>query len=89
MLPWAKQGIYKPKAMLSFVVILLEPCSVTEALASQIGMPLCNVNMMHWCEYDALISNGTCDLVPKPKDAKIIGHKWMFRTKPQADRSLE
>lgn len=40
-------------------------------------------------EMDALHSNGTWDLVPRPPDANIIGSKWVFRTKFRADGSIK
>lgn len=39
--------------------------------------------------YDSLIKNGTQELVPKSRGGKIIGHKWVFKTKLQVDKTLE
>ena len=33
-------------------------------------------------EMDSLIKNNTWKLVPKPKNKKIIGCKWIFKRKP-------
>lgn len=40
-------------------------------------------------EYDSLIKNETWELVPPPKGSKIIGNKWMFRTKLEANSFLD
>lgn len=69
MLIGAKQGIYKPKSMLSITTILYNPYSVSRAL----GIPEWKSSIQS--EHNALIENGTWDLVPKPTDRKIIGLK--------------
>ena len=40
-------------------------------------------------EYDALISNGTWTLVPRPPGANVITGKWLFKNKLHPDESLE
>jgi len=40
-------------------------------------------------EFDALQSNGTWTLVPRPANANIITGKWLFKNKLQPDGSLE
>lgn len=40
-------------------------------------------------EYDSLIKNGICELVPPPKGSKIVGNKQMFEIKLKANRSLD
>ena len=39
-------------------------------------------------EYDALVANGTWDVVPRPKGMNIIGSKWVLRVKRNADGSV-
>jgi len=34
-------------------------------------------------------TNGTWELVPRPKGKKIIGSKWVFKVKTNADGSVE
>lgn len=69
MLIGAKQGIYKPKSMLSITTILYNPYSMSREL----GIPEWKSSIQS--EHNALIENGTWDLVPKPTDRKIIGLK--------------
>ncbi|CAN6193737.1 unnamed protein product [Urochloa humidicola] len=40
-------------------------------------------------EYNALLKNGTWDLVPRPPRANIVTGKWIFKHKFQADDTLE
>ena len=40
-------------------------------------------------EYDALIKNGTWELIDPPLGCKPIGCKWIFRNKYKADGTLE
>uniref|UniRef100_A0A2N9FV07 Reverse transcriptase Ty1/copia-type domain-containing protein n=1 Tax=Fagus sylvatica TaxID=28930 RepID=A0A2N9FV07_FAGSY len=40
-------------------------------------------------EFDALLQNGTWDLVPPSPTMNIIGCKWVFRIKHRADGSIE
>lgn len=38
-----------------------------------------------WC----IATSGTHDLVPRPSNGKMIGHKWGFKTKLLPDGSLD
>jgi len=40
-------------------------------------------------EINALKKNNTCDVVNKPIGRKIVGSKWVFKTKNNADGTLE
>jgi hypothetical protein len=40
-------------------------------------------------EYGALISNGTCELVPRPQGSNIVTGKWVFTHKLRADGTLD
>jgi hypothetical protein len=40
-------------------------------------------------EYEALLSNGTWDLVPWPPGANVVTDKWIFKHKLKADGSLD
>ncbi|KAH9779268.1 retrovirus-related pol polyprotein from transposon RE1 [Citrus sinensis] len=81
MITRAKAGVFKPKAFLT-AHNSLEPSSVDEALADpkwQAAMQL---------EYDALIQNKTWSLVPMDPVHKLVGCKWVFRTKYNPDGSV-
>lgn len=78
----AKTGIFKPKLYVSSIHILLELKNNIEALSTPEWKRVISV------EFDALISNDTCELVPPPEHGKIID-KWLFRTKLLVDKSLE
>jgi hypothetical protein len=40
-------------------------------------------------EYEALLSNSTWDLVPRPPRANVATNKWIFKHKLKADDSLD
>ena len=40
-------------------------------------------------EYRSLIANDTWDLVPLPKERKLVRCKWVYRTKYALDGSVE
>jgi hypothetical protein len=40
-------------------------------------------------EYDALISNGTWELVSRPQGSNIVTSKWVFTHKLRADGALD
>lgn len=40
-------------------------------------------------EISALYKNGTWELVPKPKDARIMSYKWVYKLKKKADGSVQ
>jgi hypothetical protein len=40
-------------------------------------------------EYEALLSNNTWDLIPRPPRAYVITGKWILKHKLKADDSLD
>lgn len=40
-------------------------------------------------EYNALVKNKTWELVPVPKDRNIVGCKWTYRLKGNADGTVQ
>jgi hypothetical protein len=82
----AKHGIRMPNpkyANLATTVISPIPSSVREALRD----PNWHAAMTE--EIDAITSNQTWILVPRPPHTNIVTGKWVFRHKTRADGSLE
>jgi hypothetical protein len=40
-------------------------------------------------EFDALISNGTWSLCPKPQNQNVIHNKWVYRIKQKSDGTID
>ncbi|XP_016755319.2 protein NRT1/ PTR FAMILY 6.2-like [Gossypium hirsutum] len=68
----AKAGIFKPKSM---SVEVMEPSTIVEAFSTAEWRAATEA------EYDALIRNSIWELVPLPPDRKVIGCKWLFKSK--------
>lgn len=80
----AKHGIFKPKKVFTASVFPpTEPKSTSLALQS----PEWKVAM--GSEFQALIDNGTWELVPYTSDMKVISNKWIFKVKTHVDGSLD
>jgi len=84
MLTRAKTGIFKPKLFTTFVSDdLLEPFNYKQAMAHP-----------HWframkSKYDALLNNYTWTLTALPSDANLVGCKWVFKRKFNAEGFLQ
>ena len=84
----AKDNIYKPIQKLNLHTQLskffdLEPTTSTQALKD----PKWRRAMSE--EYDALIRNGTWELVPSDPSHNVVGCKWIFRIKRNFDGSID
>lgn len=84
----AKNNIHKPIQKLTLhtqlsTPIALEPTTVTQALKD----PQCRRAMSE--EYDALVRNGTWELVPADPSHNVVGCKWIFRIKRHSDGSVD
>ncbi|KAH9697122.1 retrovirus-related pol polyprotein from transposon RE2 [Citrus sinensis] len=78
MITRAKAGIFKPKAFLT-AHNSLEPSNVDEALSDS------KWKAAMQDEFDALIRNKTWSLVQMNPEYKLVGCKWVFRTKYNTD----
>jgi len=79
----AKVGVHKPKMYHVAVTSLpLIPTSLKEAIASPVWLQAMRE------EYDALLSNKTWTLTPLPPGAPLVGCKWIYKRKLNADNSL-
>ncbi|KAL2936002.1 Retrovirus-related Pol polyprotein from transposon RE1 [Bienertia sinuspersici] len=83
----SKHGIFKPnpkfQALHASTYLSPIPKNPVHALRD----PNWKVAMQE--EYDALIENGTWELVPRPSNANIIRSLWIFRHKMKSDGSFE
>ena len=77
----AKAGIFKPKAFLT-AHNSLEPSNISEAFSDS------KWKAAMQDEFDALIRNKTWSLVPMDPEYKLVGCKWVFRTKYNIDGSV-
>uniref|UniRef100_A0A2N9EX91 Reverse transcriptase Ty1/copia-type domain-containing protein n=1 Tax=Fagus sylvatica TaxID=28930 RepID=A0A2N9EX91_FAGSY len=84
----AKNNIHKPITKMNLHTQLsksngLEPTTVTKALLD----PKWRKAMSDEC--DALVKNGTWELVPPNSTQNIVGCKWIFRIKRNSDGSID
>ena len=81
----SKHNIHKPIQKLNLNTELqpLEPTTVSQALKD----PRWRQAMS--AEFDALIRNGTWELVPSHPTQNVVGCKWIFRTKYLSDGSVD
>ena len=84
----SKIGSLRPKEFSDFHLYLtskpeIEPISYRKAVA--------DLRLRHGMqqEYDALISNATWTLFPRPTHNNVIRNKWVFKIKKKADGSIE
>ncbi|KAH9649096.1 retrovirus-related pol polyprotein from transposon RE1 [Citrus sinensis] len=83
MLTRAKAGVFKPKFLAySSVLGEQEPATVSQALSDS------KWKAAMQAEYNALMENQTWTLVPASQATKIVGCKWAFRIKYNADGSV-
>jgi hypothetical protein len=40
-------------------------------------------------EYGALMSNGTCELIPRPRGSNVVTGKWVFTHKFLSDGTFD
>lgn len=66
-------------------LVFVDPISVQQALESQ-DADEWKKSMRE--EIDALVNNKTWTVVEWPKDKKITGNKWVFRTKLNSDGTV-
>lgn len=81
MITRAKNGIYKPKILLSDLSNS-EPSTIQEALAHN------KWNQAIHDEFNALVRNQTWSLVPLPPNRHTVGCKWVFKLKKNPDGSV-
>jgi len=94
MITRAKTGVFKPKHH-SYVTTLLPSPLVHALLTTQEPQSFSSASKHPgWVaamneELDALSSNDTWDLVPRPLHTNIVGSKWIFRVKYLADGTVD
>lgn len=77
----SKSGIFKPK-------IFNTTLDTTEPSTHEQAMQKKNWTAAMMEEYEALMKNKTQDLVHIPKDKNIIGCKWTYKLKRNADGTI-
>ena len=40
-------------------------------------------------EYQSIMKNDVCKIVPRPKDKLVVSSKWIFKTKHSTDGSIQ
>lgn len=70
-------------ALMTPIVEHFEPSNVQEALESKPWKEAMDA------EYQSLMKNNTWELVDLPPGKKVIGCKWIFKTKYEADGSID
>jgi hypothetical protein len=86
MITRARAGVFKPHpkyALVASSTVSAIPQSICAALKE----PEWHAAMQE--EFDALQHNQTWQLVPRPRDARVISDKWVFKVKTGADGSFE
>ncbi|GJY54750.1 ribonuclease H-like domain-containing protein [Tanacetum coccineum] len=80
----AKAGIFKPLERMNFHVTTTSPLPRSHVHA--LRDPNWKEAMLD--EYNALITNGTWDLVPRPANVNVVRSMWLFKHKFNVDGSL-
>jgi len=80
-------NIFKPKQLNTVSKHSLPPSLELTCVSQAVSHPEWRAAMSS--ELTALMSHGTWDLIPPPKDYKPVGCKWIFRIKRKADGSVE
>ena len=80
-------NIFKPKQLNTVSKHSLPPSLEPTCVSQAVSHPEWRAAMSS--ELTALMSHGTWDLIPPPKDCKPVGCKWVFRIKRKADGSVE
>ena len=87
MVTCARDGIHMHNPKYAHVATTTAPSPPPSLVCTALRDPDCMAAMQD--EFDALTSNGTWTLVPRPANANIITGKWSFKNKLQPDGSLE
>ncbi|XP_019430787.1 PREDICTED: uncharacterized protein LOC109338103 [Lupinus angustifolius] len=82
----SQNNIFKPKQILTTTKHALpenlEPSTVTQALKIPHWRQACSA------DFDALMNNGTWNLVPREEAKNLVGCKWLFRIKRNPDGTI-
>jgi len=64
-------------------IVQVEPCTFEEAIKHQVWKDSMNE------EYEYIMKNDVCDMVPIPKDKSMVTSKWIYKIKHGTDGSAE
>jgi hypothetical protein len=88
MTTWVKQGFWLSIDKLTLSATSSSPLSpMPTSVRAALADPSCCRAMEE--EYNALITNNTWDLVPRPIGSNVITGKWIFKHKFNSDGTLE
>jgi histone deacetylase 1/2 len=93
----SKNNIHKSKLPPDFHVKYPIPKALLSTIQTPETEPTCYteaVKYPHWrtamnTEFDALLQNGTWNLVPKSLTANLVGCKWVYRIKRKANGDID
>jgi hypothetical protein len=85
----AKDGfrVLPDRLILTATTTSLTPSPIPSSVRAALADPNWRTAMED--EYEALMSNGTCDLVPLPQGSNVITGKWVFTHKFRADGTFD
>jgi hypothetical protein len=89
MITWGKTGfrVVPDCLVLTTATSSLTPSPIPSSARAALADPHWHVAMEE--EYDALISNGTWGLVPRPQGSNVVTSKWVSTHKLRADGTLD
>jgi hypothetical protein len=89
MITWGKPGFKVVPDCLVLTTVTSSPMSspIPSSARAALANPHWRVAMED--EYEALISNGTWVLVPRPQGSNVVTVKWVFTHKLRVDGTLD
>lgn len=82
----SKKGIFKTKVPFTGYVNLTLPTTVPTSVNQALQIPVWKKAMQE--EFDALMRNGTWNLVHPTDSMSVVGSKWIFKIKHNSDGSI-
>eukprot|EP00253_Pinus_taeda_P029075 PITA_29075 len=64
-------------------IVQSKPCTFEESMKHQVWTDAMNE------EYESIMKNDVCDVLPRPKDKSVVTSKWLYKIKHGANGSTE